>query len=163
MYYDFINIYIKTMSLIEQINTELKEAMKSKDQDKLLVLRGLKSAFTNELVASGKTPQDEVADDIAMTVIKRSAKQRKDAAEQFKAGGREDLAEKEEAELKVLESYLPQMMSKEEIQKIAEAKKAEMGIEDKSQIGMFMGALMKDLNGQADGSDVKEVVNGLFE
>ena len=76
------------MSLAQQIKDEMKEAMKSKDADKLTVLRGLISGFTNELVASGKTLQDEVSDDLAMSVIKRASKQRKDAIEQFEKGGK---------------------------------------------------------------------------
>ncbi|MCB9805626.1 GatB/YqeY domain-containing protein [Candidatus Nomurabacteria bacterium] len=150
------------MALVDQIKSELKEAMKAKEEVKLGVLRGFISAFTNELVATGKTPQDEVTDEIVMTIIKRQSKQRKDSIEQFKKGGREDLAEKEEAELKIIESYLPQMMSKDEILKIAEAKKTEMCIDDKAKMGMLMGALMKDLKDKADGGDVKEVVEGLF-
>ena len=150
------------MALVDQIKGELKEAMKSKDELKLGVLRGFISSFTNELVATGKTPQDQVTDELAMTIIKRQSKQRKDSIEQFKKGGREDLAEKEEAELKIIDAYLPTLMSKEEIIKIAEAKKAEMNVTDKSKMGMLMGALMKDLKDKADGGDVKEVVESLF-
>lgn len=149
--------------LIDQIKAELKEAMKAKDELRLGVLRGFISAFTNELVATGKTPQNEVTDELAMTVIKRQSKQRKDSIEQFTAGGRNDLVEKEKKELEIIEKYLPQMMSKEEIQKIAEAKKTELGINDKSKMGMLMGALMRDLKDKADGNDVKEVVEGLFK
>lgn len=150
------------MALVDDIKNELKEAMKAKDQSKLTVLRGLISGFTNELVASGKTPQDEVSDEIVMTVIKRQAKQRKDSIEQFEKGGREDLAENEKTELAILEAYLPTLMSKDEIKSIAEAKKAELGIDDKAKIGMLMGSLMKDLKDKADGNDVKEVVENLF-
>lgn len=150
------------MTTSTQIKDDLKEAMKAKDSNKVTVLRGLISGFTNELVANGKTPQDEVTDDIVMSVIKRQVKQRKDAIEQFEKGGRADLADNEKSELKVLEAYMPQMMSKEEIQKIAEAKKAEMGVDDKSKMGMLMGAIMKELKDKADGGDVKEVVENLF-
>lgn len=150
------------MSLQKQIKDSIKEAMMAKDAVRLTVLRGLSSAFTNELVATGKTPQDELDDEAALAVIRRNVKQRKDAIEQFTAGGRADLAESEQSELVILETYLPQMMSKEEIKKIAEAKKTEMGITDKSKMGQFMGALMKDLKGKADGNDVKEVVETLF-
>ena len=151
------------MTIKTQIKEDLKEAMKAKDTNKTTVLRGLVSGFTNELVASGKTPQDEVSDDLALTVIKRQVKQRKDAIEQFEKGGRKDLAENEKLELTVLENYMPQMMSKEEIRKIAESKKSEMGVDDRSKIGILMGAIMKETSGQADGNEVKEVVNSLFE
>jgi uncharacterized protein len=150
------------MALHEQIKGELKEAMKAKDEVRLGVVRGILTALTNELVATGKKPQDMIDDEGALKVITRLAKQRKDSIEQFKAGGRQDLADIEEAELKVLQTYLPQMMSQEEIRPIAEAKKAELGITDKAKVGMLLGALMKDLKGKADGSDVKAVVDSLF-
>ncbi len=150
------------MTLQETIKASLKEAMMAKDSVKMTVIRGLMSAFTNELVALGRTPQDALTDDEVLAVIRRGVKQRKDAIEQFVAGGREDLADSEKAELALLEVYLPAMMPREEIQKIAEAKKAELGIDDKSKSGMLMSTLMKELKGKADGADVKAVVEGLF-
>jgi len=150
------------MSLHEQIRNEIKEAMKSKDTVRLNVLRGVLTAFTNELVATGKTPQDELDDDMALAVIKRLAKQRKDSIEQFEKGGRKDLADKEREELIHLEKFLPETMNKDDIKKIAEAKKAELGVEDRSKMGMLMGAIMKELKDKADGGDVKEVVESLF-
>lgn len=150
------------MTLIKNIKDELKEAMRTKDTNRLTVLRGLITGFTNELVASGKTPQDEVTDEIATTIIKRQVKQRKDSIEQFTKGGREDLVEKEEIELSILETYLPAMMTQDAIRPIAEAKKAEMGVTDKSKMGILMGAIMKETAGKADGNDVKVVVESLF-
>ena len=111
------------MTLQETIKGKLKEAMMAKDTVQMTVIRGLMSAFTNELVAIGRTPQDQLTDEEVLTVIRRGVKQRKDAIEQFTNGGRPDLAESEAAELKILEVYLPQMMSKDEIKAIAEAKK----------------------------------------
>lgn len=150
------------MTLQETIKGSLKKAMMAKDAVKMTVIRGLMSGFTNELVALGRTPQDALTDDEVLAVIRRGVKQRKDAIEQFVAGGREDLADSEKAELALLEVYLPAMMPREEIQKIAEAKKAELGIDDKSKSGMLMSTLMKELKGKADGADVKAVVEGLF-
>lgn len=150
------------MSIENNIKEALKEAMKNKDEIKLSVMRNIKAAFTNELVAKGMTPQSEVPDDLAMGVIKRLAKQRKDSIEQFRNGGREDLASQEESELAVLETLLPKMMSQDEIRPIAENKKAELGIEDASKLGILVGAVMKELAGQADGADVKSVVESLF-
>jgi uncharacterized protein YqeY len=97
-----------------------------------------------------------------LAVIKRLAKQRKDSIEQFQKGNREDLVEGEEKELVVLESYLPQLMSKEEIEPIAIAKKEELGITDKGKKGQLIGAVMKEVAGKADGGDVKAVVEKLF-
>ncbi len=90
----------------------------------------------------------------AIAVITRLSKQRKDSIEQFKKGGREDLVAKEQAELSILETYLPKLMDAGEVKKIAEAKKTELGITDPAKKGMLMSALMKDLKGKADGSVV---------
>lgn len=150
------------MSLENNIKEALKEAMKNKDELRLSVMRNIKAACTNELVAKGMTPQSEVSDEIVLSVIKRLAKQRKDSIEQFRNGGREDLASQEEAELAVLETLLPKMMSREEIRPVAEKKKSELGVEDKSKMGILIGAVMKELGGQADGGDVKAVVESLF-
>jgi uncharacterized protein YqeY len=150
------------MSLQTDIKEQMKEAMKAKDSVRLTVLRGALSSFTNELVAKGKTPQDELGDEDTLAVIKRLAKQRKDSIDQFEKGGRQDLADAEKAELEILEAYLPEMMGQDAIRPLAEAKKAEMGIDDSSKRGMLMGALMKDLAGKADGGDVKTVVDSLF-
>ncbi len=150
------------MTIQTDIKEQMKEAMKAKDTVKLGVVRGLSSAFTNELVKLGKMPQDELSDEDALAVIRRAVKQRKDSIEQFVSGGRPELAEDEKAELAILETYLPAMMSKEDVMTIAKAKMAEMGAVDKSKAGMFMGALMKDLKGKADGDVVKEVVDSLI-
>jgi uncharacterized protein YqeY len=150
------------MSIQQDMRAGIKDAMIAKDAVRLTVLRGLITSFTNELVAKGKTPQAELTDEEATAVIKRAVKQRKDSVDQFTKGNRLDLVASEEAELKILETFLPQTMSKEDIKKIAQAKKAELGVTDKAGMGKFMGALMKELKGQADGNDVKEVVEGLF-
>lgn len=149
-------------TMLEKIKEQIKQAMLARDSVRLNVLRGILTAFTNELVAKGKKPQDALADEDCINVIRRLSKQRKDSIEQFEKGGRVDLAENERAELAILETYLPQMMSKEEIKKVAEAKKAELGISDKAKIGMLTGAVMKELKGRADGNDVKEVLEALF-
>ncbi len=150
------------MSLQTQLKEEIKEAMKAKDQVRLGVLRGLVSACTNELVATKRMPTDELSDEEVLNLIRRAVKQRKDSIEQFTKGGRTDLAETEQAELAVLETYLPAQMSREEVLKIAEAKKAELGITDKSKAGQLMGMLMKELKGKADGDVVKSVVDELL-
>src|SRR3989344_1125134 len=150
------------MLLHEQIKSEVKEAMKAKDAVRLSVVRNMISAFTNELVATGKTPQDTLDDAGVLKVIKRLANQRKDSIEQFIKGGRPELAESEQAELAILEKYLPTLMSREEIKVVALAKKDQLGVTDKSKAGQLTGAIMKELAGKADGKDVKEVVEGLF-
>lgn len=150
------------MSLHKQIKGEVKEAMKAKDAVRLSVVRNMISSFTNELVATGKTPQDTLDDAGVLKVIKRLANQRKDSIEQFINGGRPELADSEKAELAVLEKYLPTLMSRDEIKKITLAKKEALGVTDKSKAGQLTGAIMKDLAGKADGVDVKAVVDELF-
>lgn len=141
----------------------MKNGMRAKDQLKVDTLRGIIAACTNELVAKGKKPTDEVMDADVLTVIKRLTKQRKDAAEQFDKGNRPELRDKELAELKLLEAYLPQMASREEIERVAKAKMAELGVSDKAGIGKLTGAVMKELGGNADGNDVKDVLASLLQ
>jgi uncharacterized protein YqeY len=150
------------MSLHEQIKGEIKEAMKAKDAVRLSVVRGMVTAFTNELVATGKMPQDVLDDAGVLKVIKRLSNQRKDSIEQFEKGGRPELADSERAELAILEKYLPTLMSRDEIKKIAIAKKEALGVTDKAKAGQLTGAIMKELAGKADGGDVKAVVDELF-
>ena len=150
------------MSLHEQIKDNIKESMKSGDKVRLEVMRGLVTAFTNELVATGKTPQDILTDEDAIKVITRLAKQRKDSIEQFTKGGRIDLVEEESKQLTILSGYLPKLMEKSEVGEFVKGKIAEQGVIDPTKKGMFMASLMKDLKGKADGAIVKEVVDTLF-
>ncbi len=150
------------MSTHTDLRISLKEAMKAKDDVKLRTVRSIMTACTNELVATSRTPQDELKDEEVIAVIKRLAKQRKESIVQYEAGGRPELAEPEKEELAVLEAYLPTLMTKEAIQPIAEAVKAELGVTDKAKMGILVGAVMKKLQGQADGGDVKAVVESLF-
>jgi len=148
--------------LHEQIKNGIKEAMMSKDTIRLETLRAMVSAFTNELISKGKKPNEMLGDEDVLAVITRLTKQRKDSIEQFTKGNREDLVKVEQAQLAILETYLPKMMDKSEVEKIAKAKKEELAINDASKKGMLMSALMKDLKGKADGMVVKEVVDALF-
>lgn len=148
--------------LQQQIREDLKMAMKAREQVRVDTLRGALSAFTNELVAKGKKPTEEISDADAVTVLKRLAKQRRDSADQFTAGNRPELAEKELTELKIIEAYLPQMASRADIERVAKAKKEELGVTDASGAGKLTGAVMKEFAGTADGNDVKEVVQSLF-
>lgn len=150
------------MSIHTDLRITLKESMKSKDEVTLRTVRGIMTACTNELVATGRTPQDELKDEETLAVIKRLAKQRKESIVQYEGAGRPELAIPEKEELAVLEAYLPKLMSQDAIRPVAEALKAELGITDKAKMGMLMGAVIKKLAGQADGADVKAVVESLF-
>lgn len=150
------------MLLHEQIKNNIKESMKSGDKVRLEVMRGLVTAFTNELVATNRTPQDMLTDEEAIVVITRASKQRKDSIEQFEKGGRKDLVDMESVQLAILEEFLPKLMDKSEVEQFVKSKITELGISDVSKKGLLMSTLMKDLKGKADGSLVKVVVDGLF-
>ena len=154
------------MTLHEQLKSEMKEAMKAKNAPKLATVRSLLAAFVSEGMTKGYKPDQLLTDAEALVVIKRASKQRKDAIDQFTAGGRADLAEAEQAELAFIETYLPTLMSRDEIKKVAEAKLKEIGPVkspgDDHGAGKFIGALMRDLNGKADGADVKAVAEELL-
>src|SRR3989338_4758124 len=147
------------MNIHETIKSQIKEAMLARDTVRLEVLRGMTTAFTNDLVAKGRTPQEFLSDEEVIVVITRLAKQRKDSIEQFTKGGRMDLVAEEKAQLEVLEKYLPKLMERNEVETIAKAKQIELGITDPTKKGMLMSSLMKDLKGKADGMVVKEVVD----
>lgn len=150
------------MKLHEQIHEEMIGALKAKEEVKLSVLRGLLTAFMNELVATKRKPDEKLDDEEVIKVIKKAAKQREDSIEQFTKGGRQELADNETKELAILETYLPETMARDKIEVIAKAKKKELGIDDKAKMGMLMGAVMKETKGEADGKDVKEIVESLF-
>jgi len=150
------------MTIHKQIKDGIKAAMIAKDTVRLTTLRGVSAAFMNEIVAK-KLTSDELSDEDAIAIIRKLVKQRKDSIEQFEKGGRPELAEAEEAEMKILETFLPQLMSREDIVKIVTEKKAAVGEIDKAKLGMFMGGIMKDLKGKADGAMVKEVIDEMFQ
>lgn len=148
--------------LHRQIKEEIKGALRERDELRLSVLRGLLASFTNEVIARGRKPDGMLSDEEAIDVIKRAVKQRKESIEQFNKGGRPELAQKEQQELEMLKVYLPEAMSALEIEKVARAKKSELEITDKSKSGLLVGAVMKELKGNADGALVKKIVEGLL-
>ena len=152
--------YILLM-LVQDIKTHMIAAMKAKDQLRVDTLRGAMAAFTNELVAKGRKPTEELGDEEAITVLKRLAKQRADSVEQYANGGRPELAEKEAAEKKIIEEFLPQMASREEIERAAREKMSGMDMSDKAAVGKLIGATLKEFGGRADGKEVQEVVKSL--
>ena len=146
----------------ETLKKSIPDALRAHDEARLRTLRSLVTAMTNEVVAKKRKPDEFLNDEEATAVLKRAANQRKDSIEQFEKGGRPELAVPEKEELAIIESYLPSMMSQEEIMPIAKAKMAELGISSKADAGKFTGALMKELKGKADGGDVKAVVDNLL-
>jgi uncharacterized protein YqeY len=156
------------MSLHQTIKDQIKDALRAKDAIRLETLRSLTAAFQNEIIM-GKAQPDaagNLADEPALAIVRRSVKQHKDSIEQFQKGGRADLVAKEKEELAILESYLPQMMPREEIRVVAKARVEKMkadGSFDPKAGGKLTGMLMKELAGKADGADVKAVVDGLLK
>jgi uncharacterized protein len=150
------------MSLQAKIREALKEAMKQKDQTALDTLRAALATFTNEAITLGKSPQEELSDEQALAVLRRLVKQRKDAIDQYTAGGRADLIAAEQAQIYILEQYLPAPLSETDIRSIAIRKQAELGMTDKSKAGILVGAVMKEVGAQADGMTVKRIVESLW-
>ena len=146
------------MAIKDQIMADLKQAMKDKEQDKLRVLRSLKSKLLEREISERKGGEGELSDEQTIEVLMKAAKQRKESIEQFEKGDRSDLADAEKEELEIINSYLPKMLSEEEVRDIAKEKIEEMGAEDMSDMGQVMGALMQELKGKAEGSVVSKVV-----
>ena len=149
------------MNLYETIGSDLKEAMKSGDTLKRDTLRLLQSAIKNMAIEKRK-PAAECSDTEIEDVLRRLVKQRKDSIEQYRAGGRVDLAEKEAAELHLLEAYLPQAMPESELEALVKTTLTASGMTDKTQMGQAMGVVMKQVAGRASGDDVRRMVENLL-
>ena len=137
----------------------MTDAMKARDVVRTNVLRGLMASFTNEAVAKKRKPDEELSDEEVLVVIGRAVKQRKDSIEQFEKGGRADLAGVEKSELAILETYLPTQMSRDEIIMYVKGKLANPTTPEatRGNKNQFIGFVMKELKGRADGALVKEV------
>ena len=140
------------MGIQEQIDTDLKQALKHSEELKLSVLRMVKTALKNAEIAV----KGNLSDEEAMRVLGTQAKQRKDAFTQYEKGGRSDLAEKEKAELEILEAYLPEKMSEDDIRSIATKKIDEAGGD--LNFGKIMGMVMQEVGQGADGQIVRQIV-----
>jgi uncharacterized protein len=145
------------MTLQERIDSDLKDAMRAKDAAKLGVLRMLKSAL-NYTAIEKSGAQDELDDVGATQVIRKQVKQRQDSIESFEKGGRPELVAKEKAELKILNSYLPQSLSAEELTKLVRDMIAEVGATSKAQMGAVMKAVQAKAAGRADGKTLSQEV-----
>lgn len=146
------------MSLKDQIIADLKEAMKAKDQDRLRVLRSLKSKLMEKEISERTGGEATLSDEQALQVLTKAAKQRKESIDQFEKGGRPDLAENERKELAIIEAYLPEMMSEEEVRTIVREKIAALNPASPQDMGKVMGPIMSQLRGKAEGSLVSRIV-----
>ena len=147
------------MTLKEQLMADLKEAMKAKDDIRKNTISFARAAVKQYEVDN----REELDDEGIIKILAKQVKMRKDALADFEKAGRTDLADDYKAEIEILEKYLPEQMSKDEILKIVQATKEELGLEGtKKEMGKFMGAVMKKVGGQADGNAVREVIQGFL-
>lgn len=146
------------MSLKQSILDELKSAMKQKDAERLRVLRSLKAKILEKEISERKGGEAELSDDQVVEVLMKAAKQRKESIDQFEKGGREDLADKEKAELSIIEDFLPTMMSEDEVRAEVKSQIEEMGASSMADMGKVMGTMMDRLKGKAEGSMVSRIV-----
>ena len=147
------------MKLQQRVDSDLKEAMRAKDVTKLAVLRMLKSALKYAAIAKSGA-EAELSDAEGVQVIRKQAKQRHDSIESFEKGGRAELADKEKEELAILNTYLPQGMSPDELAKVVRETIAEIGATSKAQMGAVMKALQVKVGGRADGKMLSAEVAG---
>ena len=148
------------MTLEERLDADLKDAMRSNDTTRKLAIRAVKTAITEAKVSG--TEAKTVSDADVLTIITKQVKQRRDSIIEYTKGGRPDLAVQEEAEIAVLEVYLPQQLSEAEIRIRAQAVIAELGVTDMKGFGSVMKRLSADLRGIADGQIINRVVRELL-
>ncbi len=146
------------MSLLAKIDSDLITALKAGEKDKVTLLRGLKSDIKYRKIDK----RDELSDDDIISVLTSAAKRRKDSIEQFTAGNRADLVDKEARELKIIELYLPEQMPEKEIRDLVRAAIAETGVDSPAKLGLVMKHLMPSVKGKADGKLVNQIVREML-
>ena len=142
------------MSRIETIEAELREAMKARDAERRDALR----LILNALKSSEKELQRPLSEDEELQVLRRERKRRLEAAEAFRSGGREEQAQSEERELEVLEEFMPEPLTEDEIEEIVDDAIAEVGATSMADLGRVMADVMPQIAGRADGSTVSQIV-----
>lgn len=149
------------MTLKEKINADLLAAMRAKEEVKLGALRMLKAAVMKFEVSGDK--KKDASDEEVLSLIAKEVKQRKDSVDAYKKGGRDDLAVKEEAEMKILQAYLPAQMSEDEVRAAVKEVLAATGATSKADFGKVMGAVMARVKGKADGQVVSKAVGEMLK
>ncbi|KAB7670079.1 GatB/YqeY domain-containing protein [Bacillus sp. B1-b2] len=142
------------MSLLERLNNDMKQAMKNKEKDKLVVIRMIKASLQNEGIKLGS----DLSEEDELSVLSREVKQRKDSLHEFEKAGRIDLVDKVRAELQHVEIYMPEQLSEEKLSEIVKETISETGATSKKEMGKVMAALMPKVKGKADGSLVNKLV-----
>jgi uncharacterized protein YqeY len=146
------------MSLKTRVSDEIKAAMKARDKLRLETLRSIKKVILEKETAVRPAGQDELTAEQELEVLTQLAKQRKDSVTQYQNAGRDDLAEKEAQELAIIEEYLPQQLSDDDVAAIIDGLIAQTGATTAKDMGKVMGPAMKQLKGRADGSKVQAMV-----
>ncbi|KAF1295817.1 aspartyl-tRNA amidotransferase [Enterococcus sp. JM4C] len=147
------------MSLLSTLNEDMKTAMKAKDKETLQVVRMLKAAIQNEQIKVGH----ELNGEEELTVLSREMKQRRDSLSEFEKAGRDDLAAKVKSEIVIVEKYMPEQLSEEEIRQIVTTAIAKTGATSPKEFGKVMGAVMPHVKGKADGNQVNAIVKELLQ
>ncbi|MDA0193470.1 MAG: GatB/YqeY domain-containing protein [Bacteroidetes bacterium] len=148
------------MSLKNTIDQDIKEAMKAKDQGRLTALRSIKSLIL--IAETEKGASNELTPDIEMKLLTKAAKQRKESFDLFNEQGRDDLASKEAAELEIINRYLPEQLSEDELKSELKRIVDELGATGPQDMGKVMGAATKSLAGKADGKVISQIVKELL-
>ena len=142
------------MSLKETLNNDIKSAMKTKDKETLAVLRMIKTAVQ----AAEIDKKEELNAEEELTILAREAKQRRESLAEFVKAGRDELVAKTEAEIEIVERYLPKQLSVEEVKEVIATVAEKIGATTQKDFGKLMGAVMQELKGKADGNVIKEQV-----
>ncbi|TMN21001.1 GatB/YqeY domain-containing protein [Lentibacillus cibarius] len=143
------------MPLVEQLNEDMKQAMKNKEKDRLAVIRILKASLQNETIKLGNK---NLSEDEELTVLSRELKQRKDSLQDFKSAEREDLISKLETEINVIEAYMPHQLTDEELEAVVTSTIQEVNASSKKDMGTVMNAIMPKVKGKADGARINKMV-----
>ena len=146
------------MSLLTTLNEDMKTAMRAKDKETLSVVRMLKASLQNEQIKLG----EELNADQELTILAREMKQRSDSVAEFKKADRQDLVDKTQAEIEIVEKYMPKQLSEDEIKTIVSAAIAKVGASSMKDFGQVMGAVMPETKGKADGNEVNRIVKELL-
>ncbi|MGK7880350.1 MAG: GatB/YqeY domain-containing protein [Crocosphaera sp.] len=147
-----------TGTLKERISEDIKTAMKARDKVRLETVRSIKKVIIEKETEVRPKGQDELTPEQELELLAQQAKQRRDSIEQYRQGGRDDLADKEAQELAIIETYLPAQLSTEEIEAVIDKIIASVGASSPKDMGKVMGPAMKELKGKADGKQVQGIV-----
>jgi uncharacterized protein YqeY len=150
--------HCEIMSLKTKVSDDIKTAMKAKDKVRLETLRSIKKVILEKETTVRPLGQEELTEEQELEVLTQLAKQRKDSVTQYQNAGRNDLADQEAQELKIIEEFLPQQLTEAEIEAIVDEQIAQVGASSPKDMGKVMGPVMKQLKGRADGSQVQAIV-----